>query len=209
MEDRLDLQKLKDLMKEQGLVSISTLAVRSGVHRNTIRAYLQGNKSPYSSTFLAMANCLGVSPAALISNSTCEDAPVKKLLSLLEPAISANSDLAFILIGSRAQGKAREFSDIDLGITAGSEALDYKRFLSIKSRINDLVEDFSWLVDVVDLDAAPLWFLQGIDYQIHFLAGSISSFSFFKGVLDGVQKASEKSTAKSKRVRTQARRKAA
>ena len=99
MEDRLDLQKLKGLMKDRGFANISALAARSGVHRNTIRAYLQGTKSPYSSSFLAMADSLGVNAAAIISHGPDEDAPVKKLLTILAPVISANSDLAFILIG--------------------------------------------------------------------------------------------------------------
>ena len=206
---RIDPDKLTKIMSQRGVANLSVLAERSGVHRNTIRAYVKGEKSPYSSSFLAIVEQLKVEPEELIGESQTVDEPVRELLKLIAPVVSANPDVAFLLIGSRAKGSARKYSDIDIGVTAGSDPLDYKRYLAIRSDIEDLVDDFSWLVDVVNLDAAPSWFLEGMDYEVRFLAGNYSSCSFLMGVLNGIQKTRKESHKKAGKGKSAPRSKAA
>jgi predicted nucleotidyltransferase len=96
--------------------------------------------------------------------------------------------LSFCLLGSRARGTDRKYSDWDIGVTGGRSPIATSLFLSLKIAVDDVTEDFVRGVDLINLDEAPLWFLKKIDYQPVFLAGSQSAFDFMCGIIDGVKR---------------------
>lgn len=65
---------------------------------------------------------------------------------ILQTYISDKSYRAFIF-GSRAIGKNRKFSDIDLGII-GTKSLSSKEFVTIKDKFDE--SDLPYRVDLVD-----------------------------------------------------------
>ena len=58
----------------------------------------------------------------------------------------------------------------------------------VGEQVEDIVDDLPRSVDVVNLDNAPLWFLEGIDYDPIYLGGKQGAFEFFLGVLNGIKK---------------------
>ena len=207
MKTSLNIKKIKALMEKSGIGSISQLAEMSGIHRNTIRSYLNGTNSPYSSSFVSISKCLNSTPDELVERQSTN--PIGQLLELIHPVIVSNPNLAFILIGSRARGNSRRYSDIDIGLSSGTTPLDYKKFLSIKSEIEDLVDDFAWLVDIVNLDEAPRWFLESIDYEPRLLAGNSLSYFYVMGLIHGTRKETNASVAERNKVKSHPRKKAA
>ena len=95
------------------------------------------------------------------------------------------------LIGSRACGDAHPYSDWDLAITGGAAPVSFDTYLDFRRRLDELSEDLPWSVQVVNLDAAPSWFLTAMDYEPVFVAGDVSSWQAFVQRLTDVRESSE------------------
>ena len=96
--------------------------------------------------------------------------------------------MAVVLIGSRAKGSAKKFSDWDFGIVGFPEPVSSTDFLKYKNVVEDMSENIVRLVDLVNLDQAPVWFLEGIAGKVVFLDGNQEAFTYLKGVLNGITK---------------------
>lgn len=173
-----------------GYANVTQFAKQHGINRATLNNYLHG-RGPFPDSFYAIADALQVDPLQLLAPISSESNIPK--LAEIAPIIKACSEVsplvALGLLGSRATGAAQQYSDWDLGVTGGIQQLSTKEFLHIKQIVIDLSEDLPRVVDVINLDAAPEWFLKGIHYTPNFLAGNESSWAYFMGVLHGVQKA--------------------
>jgi predicted nucleotidyltransferase len=97
-------------------------------------------------------------------------------------------EIAVILLGSRARGNAKKYSDWDMGVTLGKKQLSTEEYFKIKNRVEDLSDNLPRSVDVINLDVAPSWFLRKIDYDPPLLDGQKSAYIFFLGVLHGIKK---------------------
>ena len=62
----VDEKALRKMMIDQGIKTISDLSSRAGVSKPTIYEYLSG-KSPLSSAFTKLCDCLEVSPSELLT----------------------------------------------------------------------------------------------------------------------------------------------
>lgn len=79
---------------------------------------------------------------------------------------------AVVLLGSRAKRRRpATYADWDLGITGGKRAINSRTYLKLKALVDDLAENLPRQVDLVNLDAAPKWFFDGMDYEPIFLGG--------------------------------------
>ena len=87
--------------------------------------------------------------------------------------------LAVGLIGSRAKGNPKEFSDWDLGVTKGIKDLNWEEFSQLKTTAADLADDLPRFIDLINLSRAPQWFKQGMSYQPVFLKGNAQSWQSF------------------------------
>lgn len=73
-------------------------------------------------------------------------APEKEIRKILQKFIDFKKSKVFIF-GSRAKGKARRFSDYDIGII-GQKPLDFNKIAIIKGELEE--SDLPYRVDVVD-----------------------------------------------------------
>jgi len=151
-------------------------------------------KDIFSKKFYEIANALNEDPIDLIVSERSDIADVDEIRLIIN-AISDYKDIALVLLGSRAKGKAKKYSDWDIGVTRGSDALTGREFLKIKRLVGDLAEDLPRKVDLINLDSAPEWFLDSLDYEPLFLGGDEKTYYYFKGVIDGVKQTKNKKVA--------------
>jgi len=186
----LDRPAFDKLLRARGFPNVSRFADGIGVHRNTILGYFRG-KPVFSSTFLKMAQALGRDPLALIVPVGDMDS-IPEHFDEVRPVIAAllrkSPGITVVLLGSRAKGRAKTFSDWDLGVVRPATPIGAEEFLSLRRVANDLIEDLVRNVDVINLDVAPDWFWQGLDYEPVFLDGDREGYLFLKGMLHGIKK---------------------
>jgi len=58
-------------------------------------------------------------------------------------------------------------------------------------KTGNLSDDLVHVVDIINLDQAPRWFLAKIDYEPVLLDGDVESFIHFQGVLDGTKRSDQ------------------
>ena len=174
-----------EILKKQNIPSIAKLAEISGVHRNSIYPLLNGQSSPCTETFTAICNALNVSPLTLINDTGNED--LNTISETLQICINQNKNLrvnyAFFLYGSRANDKARQFSDYDIGLTGGEFKVGWKDYLDIKEFCSLEFDNLPVKVSLLNFDEAPDSFLYDFDSNLKFICGNKDSFMFFKGSL--------------------------
>jgi len=179
---------LRKRLIDCGLKGISDLAKRSGVHRNTIIGYLSG-KGVLPSPLVQIAEALNVSPLSLITQTTTSG--TSEIRTIASKIVKTDKNIAVVLIGSRAKGREKKYSDWDIAITGGTNPVSTKKYLRLKDLVEELSEDMPTMVDLVNLDAAPAWFYDKMDYEPVFLDGNRESFAHYKGVLYGIKKAKQ------------------
>ena len=190
----LDRGKFIRAMTAKGYGSVREFIEAAGIHRNSIAQYLSQEKGVFADLFERICFQLGVADPLTLLTSEVERSGVLsevRLRSVLEPVAANSPSIAFVLIGSRATGRAQENSDWDIGITAGPQHLSTEAYLKVKSEIADLTDDFAQSCDVVNLDAAPIWFLKEMNYVPAFLVGNRGSYIYLQGMIDGFRKARE------------------
>lgn len=186
LNNELFLQRLRS----GGFKGVQDFARRSGLHRNTVNLYLKG-REVFADAFARMAAALGCDPTDLAMPVSDADIPVKgvgEIRPIIAALVKRDAGIAVVLIGSRAGKRHHPHADWDIGITGGERPLDDERHLEMKRIVGELADDLPHHVDVVNLDAAPRWFLDGIDCDPVFLDGDRGSFLHFKGVLDGIKR---------------------
>ena len=124
----------------------------------------------------------------LIADSKLEPIEtIRQLTWVLEPLVNQFPDVCFILIGSRARGNEKKYSDFDIGVTGGTDSVSFKKHLRLQSQLDDLVEDSPYMFDLINLDAAPSWFFLDMDYDPSYIVGSRQRWKFFQGKLNGIR----------------------
>ena len=136
------------------------------------------------------ARALGLDPLDLIVPEKDRAAlgPIEEIRPVISALLRGGAGITIVLLGSRAKGRAGRFSDWDLGVTRPSAPINGKEFLSLRGIAADLSENLVRHVDVINLDAAPGWFWEGVDYEPIFLNGDKDGYSFLKGMLHGIKK---------------------
>lgn len=173
-----------------GYTNAAQFARAHRINRATLNNYLQG-RGPLPESFYAIADALQVDPMQLLTpTASVGDIPkLEEIAHILAAIRAVSKHMAVGLLGSRARGTAKTYSDWDLGITCGMHPMPDEVFLRTRGMVDDLREDLPRGVDVVNLDAAPEWFLKGIQYTPKFLAGNESSWAYAMGVLHGIHTA--------------------
>lgn len=167
----LDPQVFTAALKAKGFHSLSKLAHTVGLHRNTISNYLNG--APVLPDALArIFAALDLAPAEALKPSIPQRGePALRIAKLVDLLSAAAPKCVFVLFGSRARGKEKQFSDYDLGVFRedGVDFPLYSRLLDLTAEWND-TELTS--VQLVNLASAEKSFLEAIATDILFLSGS-------------------------------------
>lgn len=191
---RLSRESFKKLLKERGYKNAQDFCKKTSIHKNTLNYYLSG-RDVFSKKLCEIAFHLQVDPIELVEacdTSKIDSAEIEKIVSYL----SLEKGMAVALLGSRANGKSQKFSDWDIGVTRGSKKpISGREFLRLRAWVGEVADDLARKVDLVNLDEAPQWFLESIDYEPIFLGGDKETFERFMGVLDGIKKFKVKKSA--------------
>lgn len=186
----LNNKVFKRQLIEKGYTSLLEFSRATHIHRNTIKNYLSG-RDVFSSAFFDIAKHLEMSPLELImpiSDSDLRIANIDELKPVIAKIVSKDEDVAVLLMGSRAKGNLKKYSDWDIGITRTPNPITSKEYLRLKQLVLDAADDLPRNVDLINLDAAPFWFISKINYDPLFLDGNGESYSYFKGVLNGIKR---------------------
>ncbi len=191
----LDIHKLKTLVAKRGYVSMSQFLIAIGLHRNTLLQYQQKKKSVFSSAFEKIVASLQADPLKLMTQDDARSDTLQfaeeDLREIVQKLAVRHPSAVFVLLGSRARGSARQYSDWDLGISGGNAGITSDQYLLVKDELETATDNLPVSVDLVSMDAAPLWFLQQVGKDPKFFAGNRAAYFFLMGVLDGIAKASK------------------
>jgi len=187
MDYKLDRDKFKKRLVEAGYRGVSDLGKRGRLHRNTLQNLLHG-QAVFSASFRRLALTLKADPLELIQPTSLSGREsMSEISEVVGALISRDKGLAVILLGSRASGRAKRYSDWDLGLFRYPEPISGREFLRLKGEVSDLTENLPRFVDLVNLHQAPPWFLGELG-KVKLLDGNSQAFTYFLGVLDGVGK---------------------
>ena len=196
----VDKARLKKLMDQKEIHSFRKLSRLSGVSWKTLNDYTSGRKSPLTSRWEAIAMALNVDPLSLLRSENdrgghFDVATLESLRKILSAKLIEYPSVTAILFGSRASGQARPFSDWDIGFTMGFHAhFSHDDFVDLRLALSDYLEDFPYVVDLVNLDHAPTWMLDSIaSEEISYVCGDRSGYYYLLGQLNGIRKTRESS----------------
>lgn len=167
----LDAGRFWEALKRKGYTSASELAQNLGIHRNTIQRYLSGkNVLPENLEKVLRALSLKFSEA-LIEKKESASPQMETLAAVVDKLHREFPEATFILFGSRAEGRARQYSDWDIGVYS-RDGIAHALYRKIALRKDDLEEGLPYFIDIVNLNRADLAFLRDISKDWVFLTGS-------------------------------------
>lgn len=91
-------------------------------------------------------------------------------MSLIDELHARFPEVTFVLFGSRAEGRARRYSDWDIGVYS-REGVSHARYRAIVRAAREAMDATPYLVDVVNLNRAEPEFLLEIAKHWRFLTG--------------------------------------
>lgn len=184
----IDSNKLRQIIAQRGYAHLTEFARTHGFNRATLNHYLKG-QGPFSESYYAICDALSVDPVSLLMPSA--NAPTNHLdeiMPIVKKLCAYDKGIAAVLLGSRAKKTHKKYSDWDIGVTRGTKPISDMEFLKLRRIADDAADDLPREVDVVNLDAAPQWFINDIDYEPVYLAGDSNAWAYFMGVLHGTRK---------------------
>lgn len=190
MKYELDQKKFKQCLLNRGYKNVYHFASRHAIHRNTLHNLLKG-KSVFANSFEKIAKILSIDPLELLvpkSPFVSTIPNLHELRPIVAKLVKKNKKMAVVLLGSRAKQTAKEYSDWDLGIFSYPEPIAGIPYLRYKRLVEDWSDNLVRQVDVVNLNQAPLWFLENLKDSAIFLDGHRESFIYLKGLIDGIQR---------------------
>lgn len=171
---RLDREKLTDLLGKRRL-NLRLLAQKAGISRQSLYSLLKGG-TIYNQPFLKLVTWLNLDPEAITSRDDpvrclTRSAPerIQKVMLRLEEFVR-NHDASLCLFGSRARGRKETGLDWDFGIYFHNKNQDGE-LRKLKRALEERA--FPYQIDVVNLNGAPPWFLQGILGEALVLVGDL------------------------------------
>lgn len=188
----LDEKAFRTRLTEFGYKNFSEFALKNNMHRNTLIKLIKG-KDVFCNAFAKLTAVLKVDPLSLLTHSPAPDQDVshmEEIEEFLSRLHARDKDLSIFLLGSRARGRAQEYSDWDIGVFRYPKSITGIEYLRLKREIEDQTQDLLRSVDLVNLNQAPGWFLENtMNDGFVFLKGNVATYHYFMGVLDGIRKA--------------------
>lgn len=168
----LDSKKLTDTIKTSRFKSISKLAQSIGVHRNTISHFFKEGVSVIPESLTKLFSALGKDAREYI---VLKNDQRKEIAFVVDHIHELNPKCCITLFGSRARGTNRKYSDYDIGIYS-REGIDHVTYCKIIDKVDQITDDFPYLVQVVNLNRADQLFMDSIRSDLIFLGGRMTDW---------------------------------
>ncbi len=165
----LNTAKFHEALKKRGYRSLGQFAHELGLHRNTIHHYLSG-RSVIPEGLERILSGLSLRPGELLVEREEQSFLAEPIAALVDGLHSEFPQLTFILFGSRARGRAKKYSDWDIGVFS-ADVLPHSLYRRVLGRKDDLAENLPFFVDVVNLNNADSAFLKEASRHWRFLTG--------------------------------------
>ena len=167
----LNRDAFESALNSAGYRSISELARKLGLHRNTITAYLRGAPALPQALSRILSE-LKLSPSdAILETRPHRDAPERPIATVIDDLAAQCPDAAYVLFGSRARGTSKKYSDYDLGVFR-KQSLPLTLYSSLLNKIAEWNSTTMTEVQLTDLSRAPESFLESIRSDMCFMSGS-------------------------------------
>jgi predicted nucleotidyltransferase len=175
----LDKDFLVKSLKNKQIQSFTELARRTGLHRNTINHYLSGN-SVFQQGFEKICNSVAISPLDMVKKPKAKDR-IHAIAPLIDLLHEKFPQMTFVLFGSRARGREKEFSDWDVGFYS-TQPISHRQHLDMLKLKSEWLETSGLLVavDLVNLNRADSDFLQACQDDFIFLTGKLKDWYALK-----------------------------
>ena len=166
---KLNMGTLKTAAKRAGFGGVKPLLEHLGLHRNALDRFARGAG--------VLPNSIETVIAAL--NLPIQDAVMQKvepvgiadeIMPLVEEIHKKHPTISIFLFGSRAKGRARRYSDYDLGVYS-KDGVSLAEFLQILEEKEAYEEISPQRVDCVNLTNVTPEFLREIALDLRLLAG--------------------------------------
>lgn len=153
-----------------GYQSARELCRQIGIHRNSLSGYLTG-KGVLPDVIEKALAALNIKAADILTEVVeLEDQPGHEVFSIVDQLHDKFSQYSFFLFGSRAREKHKKFSDFDVGIYP-QRGIPFEEYLKIVQEKTIIVEDFPYMIDLVNLTSADDDFLMKVKNDLILLAG--------------------------------------
>ena len=131
----LDKSKLTTAMRRANIESFSELLRLAKVHRNTLHHYFTTKRGVVADPLQRIASVLNVHCLSLLAENSYKLEDEQRLIYFLNQQSEQEPTAAFLLIGSRAKGTARLYSDWDIGIFSGLSKIPVDSYLRMKGEL--------------------------------------------------------------------------
>jgi predicted nucleotidyltransferase len=165
----LNMQAIKVAARKMGFGGVKPLLEHLGFHRNALDRFSRGaGVLPESIERVLAALNLPIQEGLIQQQETLGVA--EEIMPLVEEMHKKHPNISFFLFGSRAKGRARKYSDFDLGVYA-KEGVPLAEFLQILEEKEAFEDVAPQRIDCVNLNNATSDFLRDIAPDLRLLAG--------------------------------------
>ncbi len=171
----IDETEVLAAMKAKGYKSIEELSKALNVHRNTISAYLCGQRALPESLDRLMY-LLDVSPAqVIVRNLNSKKQFGLDIADVVSSMINLCPDKAYVLFGSRARGSNKKYSDYDIGVYCRDE-MQFSQFSKLIDLAQEHQSEKPYDINLSNLCLADSKFLFEIKNDWQYLGGDFLSW---------------------------------
>jgi predicted nucleotidyltransferase len=166
---KLNMQAIKAAAKKRGFGGVKPFLEHLGLHRNALDRFSRGaGVLPESIERVLAALNLPIHEAVLRQDESRGVA--EEIMPFVEELHKRHPTISIFLFGSRARGRARTYSDFDLGVYA-RDGVRLAEFLQILEEKEAFEEVAPQRIDCVNLNNATPEFLREIAPDLRLLAG--------------------------------------
>jgi predicted nucleotidyltransferase len=171
----IDREGFEKALKAKGYASLGDLARDLRIHRNTLHYYLSG-RGIFPKNFERVLAALDLRPGEILVRKRPEEENHElEVARAIDRLHEEYPKAAYVLFGSRAEGRAHRYSDWDVGIYAAG-GLAHEVYRRLLRDLEEWTEDLPVTVDLVNLNRADPSFLKKISRHWKFLTGRLEDW---------------------------------
>lgn len=173
----MDIESIEKVALDRGFRSLSAVAQKIGLHRNTFRNF-SDQQSILPQSLTKLFDYLKVDGRNFIRASRSED-PVGAISKYVDALLDMHKDCCIVLFGSRARNRSKKFSDFDLGVYS-EKLLSHAQYRALVEHLETVSEDFPYQIQLVNLSKADKDFLTKISPDLQLLGGKMTEWISLK-----------------------------